>query len=318
MDLDDIRSLGRQIYSRRKRNKSLPPIWGGFRFLIFDGHESNGSYRRHCRQCLQRTVHTKKGDRVEYYHKYVLALLRHGKGHLLLDAEDVLPGEGEMAAAIRLFQRVMIGYPRAFDVVTGDALYLHPGFCNLVVTHRKHFIMVLKNENRDLLVDARSLCEVTQPTSFAEKKIHYTCWDIEGFTSWPQFGPSVRVVRSLETSTDQAEQQASEWFWATSLPQTTASAQTIVHGGHGRWDIENYGFNELCNQWHADHVYKHDPNALAVFRLLLFVAYNLFHAFMSLNLKPEIRAGRTQQYWVRLVASEFYSDFYCPSKRAPP
>src|SRR5438874_9779510 len=42
----------------------------------------------------------------------------------------------------------------------------------------------------------------------------------------------------------------------------------IVHLGHQRWDIENYGFNELANEWHSDHVFKHDPGAIECFLLV--------------------------------------------------
>ena len=37
----------------------------------------------------------------------------------------------------------------------------------------------------------------------------------------------------------------------------------------------NYGFDELVNGWHADHVYKHHRNAIEAFALL---AFSLFHA----------------------------------------
>jgi hypothetical protein len=47
------------------------------------------------------------------------------------------------------------------------------------------------------------------------------------------------------------------------------------------------------NGWHADHIYRHDPNAIECFLLIAFLALNIFHAFFVLNLKPEIREGRT-------------------------
>ncbi len=66
-----------------------------------------------------------------------------------------------------------------------------------------------------------------------------------------------------------------------------ASTQRVVRLGHARWDIQNPGFNELVNAWHGDHVYKHDSNAIEAFWLTLLLAYNLFHAFVRLNLKVE-------------------------------
>jgi hypothetical protein len=44
--------------------------------------------------------------------------------------------------------------------------------------------------------------------------------------------------------------------------------------------------------WHADHVYRHDPNTIECFLLTAFLACNLFHAFFALNLKR--RSERTE------------------------
>ena len=41
---------------------------------------------------------------------------------LLLDHEPHRPGEGEVATALRLLERVLGAYPRGFDLVLADAL----------------------------------------------------------------------------------------------------------------------------------------------------------------------------------------------------
>jgi hypothetical protein len=286
-----------------------------------DGHEGVASYRRIWDGCLERVVHFSKGDRTQSYHRYVGAYLTNGKQFFLLDAENQLPGEGEIACAMRLLERLLEKCPRAFDVVCGDNAYMDPNLWKLVRGHKKHIVAVLKNENRDLLVDARSLFSGIEPIAFDDEKTKRLCWDLEGFTTWPQCGESVRVVRSLETTsinrqkTKKTEILESEWFWVTSLPSMLASTKTIVRAGHGRWDIENRGFNELCNQWHGDHGYKYNANALLVCTLLLFIAYNLVHAFIERTLKPQARAGRTDKYFADLITAEFVSVF---ARRATP
>jgi len=45
---------------------------------------------------------------------------------LMVDAEPMRSGEDEVATAIRLLERVIASYPRAFDVVIADALYTDP------------------------------------------------------------------------------------------------------------------------------------------------------------------------------------------------
>lgn len=313
MDIQALRDNLRRHYYRRRRNKNLKPFVQGLRPVVFDGHESTASYRRCCRGCHRRRVKTEHGERIQYYHRYVLAILLHGEGALLLDVEDQKPGEGEPAAAIRLLERLLDNYPRAFNMVGGDNLYLNPDFCSLAVRRGKYFQATLKNEKRDLLKDARGLFTIQTPQAHRDNKRRYLLWDIEGFTSWQQFDHPVRVVRSVETSwvrrqlTGQIKKETSEWVWATNLPASLAATRAIVKVGHGRWGIENNGFNELVNQWHADHVYKHNPRAMLAFLLLLLLAYNIFHAMVSLNVKRQLRRKHTKLHFAKLIAAEFYS-----------
>jgi len=318
--LDQLRALLHRQHERLKRNKGFGRDQGGFRFLVLDGHEGVSSYRRTWKECLERVVHLAKGDRTQYYFRYVGAYLTNGWRCLLLDAERQLPGEGEIACAMRLLTRMFEQYPRAFDVVCGDNLYMDPKLWKLVRKHKKHIIAVLKNEDRDLLVDARSLFENIAPIALDDKKVRRACWDLNGFTTWPQCGEPVRVVRSVEHTTvkrqkdGKEETLVSEWFWVTTVPPLLACTKTIVRAGHGRWGIENHGFNELCNQWHGDHGYKYDAHALLACTLLLFIAFNLFHAFIERNLKPQARAGRSQKYWADLIGAEFATIFHPHAK----
>lgn len=94
----------------------------------------------------------------------------------------------------------------------------------------------------------------------------------------------------------------------TTLSLAQFPVDRIVHLGHQRWDIENYGFNELANQWHSDHIFKHDPGAIECFLLVAFLAYNIFHAFLARNVKPCVRRGKAEIFWARLIAAELYSE----------
>ena len=323
--LETLRAILGAQHAKGKRNKAFSRGLSCLRFLVLDGHEGVASYRRSWKDCLERVVHFAKGDRTQFYFRYVAAYLTNGKQRFIPDAENQLPGlyqkdrysgEGEIACATRLMTRLLNRYPRAFDVVCGDNLYMDPALWKLVRAHKKHVIAVLKNESRDLLKDARSLLANTAPQSPDDKHVCRTCWDLQGFTTWPQCGEKVRVVRSLEETSvrrqnDREEETlVSEWFWVTSLPTFLADTESIVRAGHGRWDIENYAFNELSNQWHGDHAYRYTAHALVACTLLLFIAYNLFHAFLDRNLKPQARTGRSEKYWADLIAAEFAVIFH--------
>jgi len=189
---------------------------------------------------------------------------------------------------------------------------MNPDLWKLALRHNKDFVAVLKNETRDLLTDARSLFDDVEPVHSGYGQTQCVCWDIEGFKTWSQLDKDVRVVRSIETTTvrrqhtKQTQQLTSEWVWPTSPTKRQASTQAIVTIGHCRWRIENNGFNELVNNWHTDHRYKHHPNALLVFLLLTYLACNIFHAMLQHNIKPQLRAKHTQRFFADLIAAEFY------------
>jgi hypothetical protein len=311
LDREDLRKGMRHIYGRLKRNKALGTT-GGLTVAVLDGHETHASYLRHCRGCLERTVHTAAGDRIQYYHRNVTLMLLAGRLRLLLDMEPQKPGEDEVTAGRRLLDRVLVNYPRAFQVVLADALYCKAPFVNFLCSHHKYVLVVLKDERRDLYADVMGLCNIHQPQDgrYRTRKCHW--WDVRDLTTWKQVTTPMRVVRSQETyyvrrqATRQLTPETSEWMWVTNLPPSLARTELVVRLGHARWDIENYGFNELVNGWHADHIYKHDPEAIEAFYLVAFIAFNLFHAFLILNLKPQRRKGKTDRYWILVFIAEIY------------
>jgi hypothetical protein len=247
---------------------------------------------------------------VQYYHRDVtLSLVGEGL-RLLLDAEPLRPGEDEVTAAMRLLDRVVQAYPRAFDVVGGDGLYAQARFFNHVRALGKHVIAVLKSEQRDLWTDACGLWERMPPTIVWSGERRRECWDLGGFKTWPQCPCQVRVVRSVESwqvrrqLDKQMEGCHSEWVWVMTMPPELASTGATVQIGHSRWDIENQGFNELVSRWHGDHVYRHQAVAMRVMWLLTMLAANLFAGFYGRDLKPAVRAESDTLHVARLMLAE--------------
>jgi hypothetical protein len=100
-DVNGLRQGIHDVYERLKRNKALPDIYG-LGVVVLDGHESHASYLRHCSGCLQRTIHTAGGERIQFYHRQVTLMLLTGAlpgreaVRLLLDHEPQRPGEEEV------------------------------------------------------------------------------------------------------------------------------------------------------------------------------------------------------------------------------
>jgi hypothetical protein len=324
MPLDDLREVLYGLYHRVRRSKVLGLPAGARGTLILDGHESSASYRRHCRGCLSRRITTAAGERIQYYHRQVAAQLQWGSRAFLLDVEPQQAGEDEVAAARRLFVRVVKRLPRAFQVVLVDGLYARAPFFHTVISQGKDVVAVLKDERRELLQDARGLFTRLPPRRETEGRTERLCWDEDGFTSWADLKRPVRVVRSLETTVhrrqaDKVEEtHTSDWFWVTTLSPHLASTAAVIALGHQRWAIENQGFNELTQDWHADHVFRHDPNAILAFWLLALLAYNLFHAFVNRQIRPARRRGFTCLHWARRLAADLYQDLPVRPWAIPP
>jgi hypothetical protein len=320
LDLGDLRDVLAHVYGRLKRNKALERIFG-WRVAAVDGHEIGWSYKRCCDECLTRTIEGKGGEtRIQYYHRIVALQLLGERFRLLLDAELVKKGEDEVGAAKRMIERVLHRFPRSFDILTGDALYAQAPVLRLLRGYHKHAVMVLKDEHRDLFVDAEALFRQQPPQTVRKGNTAFQLWDVEGFTSWTGLDHPVRVVRSIESTAARERVgkewkpsvQVHNWTWVTTLSLTQVPTDSIVRFGHARWQIENQGFNEIVNSWHADHYFHHHPNSIVALWLILFIAHAVFHCFVSRNLKPELRKHHTVIFWARQIAACFRLDSWRP------
>ena len=311
LDVPGLRAILGRMYKRLVRNKVLRPL-RGHRLAVIDGHEINASYDRCCRHCQTRQITVNGQTRTQYYHRAVVFLLVGPEFRFLLDFELLRPHDDEGTAALRLVRRVLEAYPRSFDILLGDGLYPQARLFTLLRRHGKHALVVLKDERRDLLKDARGLFGSKPHRAFTLDATRYQCWDIEQLDSWDSYPEKLRVVRSIESTTIRERkkgrwserQQTTEWVWGTTLPAAEVPTATIVCFGHERWRIENEAFNELCNQWHADHYFHHHPTSITALWLLLFIAHALFHCFLR-NLKPCLRQGMPRYFWAWLMLVEF-------------
>ncbi|MDP8258926.1 MAG: transposase [Candidatus Aadella gelida] len=328
MDLDSIRSVLVGISTRLKRNKVLRTDWP-FRFAAVDGHELFTSRSRCCAGCLTRNI-TINGEKVtEYYHRVVACHLTGFKIPIPLDIEPVLPGEYEVSAAKRLLERVFRNYPRFFDVVVGDALYMEAPFINYCQSHGKHVITVLKEDRLILMQDAKGIFKMTEPEVFTEENETIRVWDAEGFTTAGTDKP-LRVVYAEESEKKRRrvkgrwveEINEHKWCWASTIPQSELTVRRLWKAAHNRWEIENNLFNVLVNHWHMNHCYKHDPNAIVAFLLTLFIAFILVQSFYHLNIKKPVRdrlaiIAITRQLYGDLGQNTFIAPWLLKSS-APP
>lgn len=296
--LGELRDLVAHHHHRAWRNKAVKGRTGQyFRVLAIDGHELGHSESRRCSECLERKIQKKDREVMQYYHRVVVAQWIGVRPPGILDLERVRPGEGEVGAARRLLGRLVKTYGRLIDVVSCDAIYLEAPFLRDVLQAGKHFVVVLKQENRELYQDAQQLRTSQSPQTLPGAGKNSRIWDLEGLTSFTTLGHPVRVVWAEEEKTlqrviggkKQEVTERSTWVWVTDLSSQEASAGEIQTWGHDRWDIENRAFNELSQHWAMDHSFIHDPTALEAVLLTLSVAFLTTFLFYERNLKESPR-----------------------------
>jgi hypothetical protein len=191
---------------------------------------------------------------------------------------EVCNSTGERAAALGLLARVFPTYPRAFDLVLADAFYAKASYFTFLLARGKRALVVLKAKRRNLNQDVAGLFDhvAHQLRRYWSRQCWW--WDFPNLLSWPQVKSRVGGIRSQEAYSvrgqldQQDDPQSSDWIWTTTLSVHNLSVERAVHLGHQRWDIKNYGFNELINQWHFDYIFKQDPAAIECFWLIAFLA----------------------------------------------
>jgi len=314
MDLDDIRNVGKAIYQKARKSKMLSAYYGGW-IGIVDGHEVTVSDFCKCSHCRKRKLRDKDGKvKYQYYHSFTAFILAGPDFSFTLDIEPILPSEGEITSAYRLLERVCKNYPKAFEVVIGDGLYLKGNIFKLLEGHHKKAIAVLKEERRQLFEEANNLSLMVEPKTYKKEKTIYRVWDHEIEGCWDGYGKKVRVIVSEETTTQRShacdgigweeKTEIVSWMWVTNLFEDfSGDLKNTVKVCHSRWQIENKCFNETVNTWNADHIYRHSENAIIAFLLLLFIAVNIFNIFHARNIKD--RSIKTMVFLINKINAEF-------------
>jgi hypothetical protein len=322
--LDGLRHCQGEIHARLKRNKVIAPRHG-WMLAAIDGHEINSSYKRCCPKCLQRTVTVGDEKKIQYYHRIVALQIISEDYYFLFDLEPVLPGEDEVAAALRLIQRVLDRYPRCFDVLSCDAIYLRPSVIDALTSRGKHLIAVLKDNQPELLAEARTLLPAEAPQRFRTPRTpgksarEVELRQADGFTT-ESIATPLRIVHAHETGVRRERIAGrwresafdSHWYWATTMPTSLAGGRVIFEFGHDRWKIENEGFNELVTSWHSRHIFHHHANSILVLWLMLFMAHAVFHCFHARNLKPAARRGHTVIFFANLLGAALRTQRWWP------
>lgn len=298
-DIAGLRKISALINHRLRRNKAFNTDAASYGLMVaaIDGHETAASEKRCCSACKVRKK-SKKGKKIkEYYHSYVVCQLILSDIPVFVDMEPIRPHEGETTAAKRLIKRILNEQKRLIDVFSFDALYLDSSIMNLLDKSNKFWVAVLKQENRQAYAEIDRLLPETKPQKIKLDKKDVRLWEMSDLVGWDNLDKPFRAVVSEETSLvletnkhgiKEPVEKITHWRWLTNLPNIY-SAKVVFQFGHGRWNIENRGFNDLVNQCHFDHPFHHHPTALLAMLWIISLAFILSYAFFQRNIKSQLK-----------------------------
>lgn len=298
---DGLRRLLHRIFGKAERNKVFREGWyAARRAVALDGWEPFCSNKRHCKDCLERTVRTARGEVKQYYHRFVVAVLLGADTEVVLDFEplrtlDVRLQQGEAAdthdgeqtAALRLMDRLHATYGRFIDLFVLDALYPNGPVMTRITDLGYGAVITLRKETDEPLKEALVLMKDQPPAASwddPDRREHAEAWQVDGLRTLDTFQGEVRVVRA-EVSC-QRTGETHTWCAAVIGADIQRLNVRILHKFHrGRWHIENTAFNQWTQLWHLGHVYRHTPGAVPALFLIWFLAFNLLQLFVHKRLR---------------------------------
>lgn len=241
-----------------------------------------------------------------------------------LGIERVRPGESEVAAGLRLIKQLDREWGWGWcDILVMDSLYPQAPFLNELRARHKHYVVKVKQKERQLIQDAEGLFAGSEPTTRlrdatcvlpeetgeqARPRVRYQVelWDEEGFTTWKGLKEPVRCIKVRERKETcrggtWISDEPVEYHIATSVSRTEMPAHAIWLIMHRRWDIENSAFNDLKANWNFDHCYSHDPRTIEMIYALVTLARNLLLLFACRQLRGFKEQGGTYTELARQI-----------------
>ena len=319
-----------------RRNKAYgsaihPGTIGGLKIVAVDGTEHFRSECIHCPDCMEVRVKTKDGIKIHYVHNmvimYVVGRLHSSAVQVILGAEparpkDVSPGEesgheGESTAAKRLIQKMIALYgSRFFDIFTTDAYYSTKPFVEFVDSLGKYLVSRVKREDTTLYQEIDILSQQVEPrhmdghmdnrTERVESWI-YEIPELQRSLDWdvPTRGFKIIEKAYKVVSGEKIYIKEETFLCMATLPKEVADADIVRQIVHAKWGVENNAIKDLKDNWYMEHNFHHHPNATYALLLILFMAHNLFYAYVFRHLK----SYRLYQPTMKRIKEDFMASF---------
>jgi len=304
------------VPKKLRRNKAYganasaehPRTIGGLKIVAIDGTEHFRSEAVHCPECMEVHVNTREGVKVHYVHRmvimYVVGRMHPSAVQVILGAEPTFPKditegeessghEGEGTAAKRLIEKMIALYGNHFfDVFTTDAHYTNKPFVLFVDILGKYLVSRVKREDTTLYKEIEALSCLVEPVYIDDREERVECiiYEIPGLQTSLDWDVPTRGFKIIEkeykiVSGEKVYTREETFLCMATLPVEMADADIVRRIVHAKWGIENNAIKDLKDNWYMAHNFHHHPNATYALLLILFIAYNLFYAYVFRHMK---------------------------------
>lgn len=238
-----------------------------------------------------------KEKKIQYYHRYVVAMLIDSQMDMTLDVEPIVSAdlrdgpmkgechEGELTAAKRLIRRVKRTYPWV-DVMVGDSLYTNGPFLTLLNELKMGAVLIAKKSKDEPLKEALNIWgdkPADKVIDDEESGEQIELWEVKDIETLDTYKGKIRMVRGRVTKP--ISKEPSTWCMAVIGKANKLSPRQVLEVARGRWHIENTGFNQWVSYWNLKHVFHHTNNALWAILYIWMLAFNLLQLFIFRRLK---------------------------------
>jgi hypothetical protein len=258
---------------------------GDYYCVALDGTQYFHSTKLECPSCL---IKTDQSGQLHYSHSVVAATLVKAGSHkvLPLDVEMVQNSDGqgkqdcELNAAKRLIQRLRAEHRQMSVIITGDDLYSHEPFVELLESQRFHYVLVAKPESHKELFEWVEEIERMGESERGQweegpacKRRYFEYRIIREVPLSASLRLKVRMVEVWER--DGKGKLLYHNSWITDMAVGSENIAEVVKIGRSRWKIENEQFNVQKNHgYELEHNYGYGKENLSqVFYLLNLLAY---------------------------------------------
>lgn len=334
IDTDILQQKLAVVPKKLRRNKAYgsaehPRTIGGLRIAAVDGTEHFRSECIHCPECMEVHVKTKDGIKIHYVHRmvimYVVGRLHSSAVQVILGGEPALPKdaleeggespghEGESTAAKRLIRKMISLYGNGFfDILTTDAYYTNKPFVLFVDSLGKYLVSRVKREDTTLYQEIDVLSQRVEPIYADDREERVESWvyeipELQTSLNWdvPTRGFKILEKTYKIASGEKVYIKEETFLCMTTLSAGMADADIVRRIVHAKWGIENNAIKDLKDNWYMEHNFHHHPNATYALLLILFMAHNLFYAYVFRHLK----SYRLYHPTMKRIAEDFMSSF---------